>query len=80
MRISDELDACLSLPHRILDACAGAAVASIGHGDPRVISKIAEQLSTLSYHHTSRLTNPVGITEPVAQLTFLLIFLYPAGC
>lgn len=45
--------------YRIFDACSGAAVASIGHGDPRVISKIAEQLTKLSYHHTSRLTNPV---------------------
>ncbi|KAK4705879.1 hypothetical protein P7C70_g301, partial [Phenoliferia sp. Uapishka_3] len=44
---------------RILDACAGAAVASIGHGDERVISAITKQLTTLSYHHTSRLTNKV---------------------
>ncbi|KAL8286400.1 hypothetical protein RQP46_004417 [Phenoliferia psychrophenolica] len=42
---------------KILDACAGAAVASIGHGDKRVIAAITSQLETLSYHHTSRLTN-----------------------
>ena len=47
----------LILSFRILDACAGAAVASIGHGDPRVIQAISSQMSTLSYHHTSRLTN-----------------------
>ncbi|ORY41453.1 pyridoxal phosphate-dependent transferase [Leucosporidium creatinivorum] len=51
---------------QILDACAGAAVASIGHGELRVISKIAEQLSTLSYHHTSRLTNPAA--EKLAKI------------
>jgi adenosylmethionine-8-amino-7-oxononanoate aminotransferase len=45
---------------RILDACAGAAVASIGHGDLRIISAITSQLTTLSYHHTSRLTNPAA--------------------
>lgn len=72
------------LHHRILDACAGAAVASIGHGDSRVISKIAEQLSTLSYHHTSRLTNPVRAREaPILLLSApilrssLLTFLHP---
>ncbi|KAM0747529.1 adenosylmethionine--8-amino-7-oxononanoate transaminase [Meredithblackwellia eburnea MCA 4105] len=42
---------------QILDACAGAAVASIGHGDKRVIDAIVKSLNTLSYHHTSRLTN-----------------------
>ncbi|KAL7419006.1 hypothetical protein Q5752_006691 [Cryptotrichosporon argae] len=45
---------------KILDACAGAAVASIGHGDPRVIAAVAKQMSQLSYHHTSRLTNPAA--------------------
>jgi adenosylmethionine-8-amino-7-oxononanoate aminotransferase len=45
------------LSSRILDACAGAAVASIGHGDQRVIYAVAKQMTTLSYHHTSRLTN-----------------------
>lgn len=45
---------------RILDACAGAAVASIGHGDQRVINAVATQMTTLSYHHTSRLTNPAA--------------------
>ncbi|KAK8847720.1 hypothetical protein IAR55_005579 [Kwoniella newhampshirensis] len=42
---------------KILDACAGAAVASIGHGDQRVIQAVTAQMTTLSYHHTSRLTN-----------------------
>lgn len=32
-------------------------MASIGHGDQRVIQAVAKQMSTLSYHHTSRLTN-----------------------
>ncbi|WWD19403.1 hypothetical protein CI109_103863 [Kwoniella shandongensis] len=45
---------------KILDACAGAAVASIGHGDQRVIQAVASQMTTLSYHHTSRLTNPAA--------------------
>lgn len=47
----------LGLIGRVLDACAGAAVASIGHGDQRVIQAVSSQMSTLSYHHTSRLTN-----------------------
>ncbi|WRT63100.1 uncharacterized protein IL334_000003 [Kwoniella shivajii] len=47
---------------RILDACAGAAVASIGHGDQRVIRAVGSQMATLSYHHTSRLTNPAAET------------------
>ncbi|KAK4941675.1 hypothetical protein LTR10_018414 [Elasticomyces elasticus] len=42
---------------KILDACAGAAVASIGHGDQRVIAAVTKQMTQLSYHHTSRLTN-----------------------
>jgi adenosylmethionine-8-amino-7-oxononanoate aminotransferase len=44
----------------ILDACAGAAVASIGHGDTRIIQAVAAQMTSLSYHHTSRLTNPAA--------------------
>ncbi|ORX36244.1 aminotransferase class-III [Kockovaella imperatae] len=45
---------------RILDGCAGAGVASIGHGNERVINAVADQLRTLSYHHTSRMTSPVA--------------------
>ncbi|KAI5476985.1 hypothetical protein MNV49_006943 [Pseudohyphozyma bogoriensis] len=45
---------------QILDACAGAAVASIGHADQRVIDAVMKQMKQLSYHHTSRLTNPAA--------------------
>lgn len=50
----------LSDGRKVLDGCAGAAVASIGHGDVRVIEAVTKQLMKLSYHHTSRLTNPVS--------------------
>ena len=59
---------------RILDACAGAAVASIGHGDLRVIQAVAAQMSMISYHHTSRLTN-----DSAEKLGRLLVGHRPGG-
>lgn len=43
-----------------LDACGGAAVASIGHGDPRVLEAMRLQLEQLAYAHTSFFTTEVA--------------------
>lgn len=42
----------LSNGQRILDATGGAAVACIGHGDPRVNTAVAKQMSQFSYAHS----------------------------
>jgi adenosylmethionine-8-amino-7-oxononanoate aminotransferase len=39
----------LSNGQRILDASGGAAVASIGHGNPRIKAAIAKQMDIVSY-------------------------------
>ena len=36
-----------------LDACAGAAVSALGHNDPAVARAVVDQMSRLSYAHTS---------------------------
>ncbi|CAD6570661.1 MAG: hypothetical protein TREMPRED_005944 [Tremellales sp. Tagirdzhanova-0007] len=51
-----------------------AAVASIGHGDLRVIQAVAAQMSMISYHHTSRLTN-----DSAEKLGRLLVGHRPGG-
>jgi adenosylmethionine-8-amino-7-oxononanoate aminotransferase len=50
----------LSTGQRVLDACTGAAVAIIGHGDPDVQAAVMEQMSNLSYTHTGAFTTPVA--------------------
>lgn len=46
--------------HRVLDACTGAAVAIIGHGDPDVQAAIQEQMTKVCYTHTVAFTTPVA--------------------
>lgn len=41
---------------RYIDACGGAAVSCLGHGEPRVLEAIQRQLSTLDYAHSSFFT------------------------
>lgn len=41
----------------VLDACGGAAVISIGHGDERVIEEINQQMRTVNYVHSGVWTN-----------------------
>jgi adenosylmethionine-8-amino-7-oxononanoate aminotransferase len=53
---------------RILDACGGAAVSSIGHSDPRVISAITKQLQTVDYIHSGCYT-----TSTVESLSSLVL-------
>src|SRR3979411_3223798 len=42
---------------RYLDASGGAAVSCLGHGHPRVIAAIQEQVDRLAFAHTSFFTN-----------------------
>lgn len=46
----------LTSGRRIIDACAGAAVAIIGHGNPSVQAAILDQVSQVSYVHTGAYT------------------------
>lgn len=59
---------------KILDACAGAAVSSVGHNDPRVVSAIKKQLDAIPYAHTSFFTS-----EPAEQLADKLVHYAPTG-
>src|ERR687891_366411 len=59
---------------RYLDASGGAAVSCLGHGHPRVIEAIRNQLERLEYAHTSFFT-----TEPAEALADHLIAAAPAG-
>ncbi|WP_342049802.1 MULTISPECIES: aspartate aminotransferase family protein [unclassified Cupriavidus] len=47
---------------RYIDASGGAAVSCLGHGHPRVIAAIREQVETLAYAHTSFFTTEVSET------------------
>ena len=42
---------------RYIDACGGAAVSCIGHGDVRVLEAVQRQMSEISYAHTSFFTS-----------------------
>src|SRR5947207_8095704 len=57
----------LSTGHKVFDACGGAAVSCIGHGDRRVASAIATQLETVDYIHSGHYT-----TASVEQLSTIL--------
>lgn len=59
---------------RYLDACGGAAVSCLGHGDPEVIAAISDQAARLAYAHTSFFT-----TDAAEDLADLLISDAPAG-
>jgi adenosylmethionine-8-amino-7-oxononanoate aminotransferase len=52
---------------RYVDACGGAAVSCLGHGDPRVAAAIAEQTDRLAYAHTGFFT-----TEAAEELATLI--------
>ncbi|MDT8857812.1 aspartate aminotransferase family protein [Paracoccaceae bacterium Fryx2] len=59
---------------RYLDACGGAAVSCLGHGDPEVVAAIANQAARLAYVHTSFFT-----TDAAEDLANLLIAGAPEG-
>ena len=46
--------------HRILDACGGAAVVNIGHGNSEVLDAIIAQAKSLSFVHSMTYTTPVA--------------------
>lgn len=52
----------------ILDACSGAAVACIGHGDERVTTAMMEQMAKVSYVHAQIYTS-----RPAEDLADLLV-------
>lgn len=59
---------------RYLDACGGAAVSCLGHGDPDVLAAINDQARALAYAHTSFFT-----TDPAEDLADHLIEGAPEG-
>jgi adenosylmethionine-8-amino-7-oxononanoate aminotransferase len=59
---------------RYLDACGGAAVSCLGHGDREVIEAIKAQLDQLPFAHTSFFTN-----KSVEALSCELVEGAPAG-
>lgn len=59
---------------KYLDACGGAAVSCLGHGDPEVVAAISQQAARLAYAHTSFFT-----TDVAEDLADLLISDAPAG-
>jgi adenosylmethionine-8-amino-7-oxononanoate aminotransferase len=58
----------LSTGQRIFDACGGAAVSCIGHGDPRVCSAITAQIQSVDYVHSWLYT-----TRTIERLSKLIL-------
>jgi adenosylmethionine-8-amino-7-oxononanoate aminotransferase len=58
----------LSTGQKVFDACGGAAVSCIGHGDPRVISAITTQLQTVDYIYSGFYT-----TSCIEKLSKLIL-------
>jgi adenosylmethionine-8-amino-7-oxononanoate aminotransferase len=50
----------LSDGQTVIDACGGAAVAIIGHGNQEVQNAIVKQAQKVSYVHTQSYTTPVA--------------------
>jgi adenosylmethionine-8-amino-7-oxononanoate aminotransferase len=57
-----------STGRRYIDASGGAAVSCLGHGHPRVIAAIQQQVQTLAYAHSSFFT-----TQPAEDLADYLV-------
>src|SRR3954447_13368594 len=54
-----------------IDACGGAAVSCLGHGQPRIIAALAEQAARLEYVHTGFFTTEASeeLARRIARLT-----------
>ncbi|KAL8280029.1 hypothetical protein RQP46_007610 [Phenoliferia psychrophenolica] len=52
---------------KILDGCGGAAVVSIGHADPRIITALTKQMQQVSYLHSGAFAN-----RPAEELADML--------
>lgn len=59
---------------KYFDACGGAAVSCLGHGDKDVIDAIKKQVDEIAYAHTSFFTS-----DPAEELAELLIQYAPEG-
>jgi adenosylmethionine-8-amino-7-oxononanoate aminotransferase len=59
---------------RYLDASGGAAVSCLGHGHPKVIQAIKDQLDRMAFAHTAFFTS-----EPAETLADLLVSKAPEG-
>ena len=59
---------------RYIDACGGAAVSCLGHGDPEVISAMAEQAARLEYAHTGFFT-----TDAAEELAAVIAGMSPGS-
>jgi len=59
---------------RIIDACGGAAVACIGHGNEEVLTAVVEQMRQVSYVHSLTYT-----TDSAEQLAHILLDGNPFG-
>lgn len=57
---------------KYIDACAGASVCNIGHGDKRVIDAMTKQASKVAFSHLSRWTS-----EPIEEVCDLVAELAP---
>ncbi|KAF6826824.1 aminotransferase class-III [Colletotrichum musicola] len=64
----------LSNGQTVMDACGGAAVALIGHGNEEVIQAVTEQARKVSYVHTQAYT-----TQPAEELANILLEGNPHG-
>jgi adenosylmethionine-8-amino-7-oxononanoate aminotransferase len=58
----------------VIDACGGAAVACLGHGNRRVAEAIGRQAATMAYAHTGFFTS-----EPAEALADMLVGDQPGG-
>ncbi|QDR83139.1 aspartate aminotransferase family protein [Sporomusa termitida] len=60
--------------NKYIDACAGAAVANLGHAHPGVLAAMAEQARKVAFSHLSRWTS-----KPIQELADLVAALAPAS-
>lgn len=60
--------------NRYIDACAGAAVANLGHAHPRIIEAMVRQANKVAFSHLSRWTS-----APITELADLVAKLAPGS-
>src|SRR3954463_3900043 len=59
---------------RYIDACGGAAVSCLGHGNPEIVAAVAEQTARVEFVHTGFFT-----TEPAEELAALIAEMSPGS-
>ena len=64
----------LSSGEKIIDACGGAAVSALGHGNQEVFAATLEQMQSISYVHTGAYT-----TDAAEELAHILLDGNPYG-